>query len=213
MYNLGFAIFTMGSLLCTITWSSGSAGAIELILFRVVQAIGGAFLFANSAAILTDAFPENQRGMALGLNQVSGIAGTFLGIIVGGLLSEVGWRWVFLFNVPIGAAGTIWAYRTLREIGIRKSEPIDWPGNLTFALGLTLILVGMIYGTNPSGSSLMSWGTPFVLSMLLSGFLLLITFVFIERMVPAPMFRLKLFRLRAFAAGNMATFLSAIARG
>ena len=123
MYNLGFAIFTLGSLLCALTWSKGSAGAIELILFRVVQGIGGAFLFANSPAILTDAFPENQRGMALGLNQVAGIGGSFLGILVGGLLSQVswlGWRWVFLFNVPIGLVATIWAYRTLREVGIRK---------------------------------------------------------------------------------------------
>ena len=213
MYNLGFAIFTVGSLLCAITWGSGSAGAIELILFRVIQATGGAFLFANSAAILTDAFPENQRGMALGLNQVAGIAGTFLGIIVGGLLAEVGWRWVFLFNVPIGAAGTIWAYRTLREIGIRKSEPIDWLGNLTFAASLTLILTGMIYGTNPSSHSLMSWGTPLVLGMIIGGIALLIVFVFIERKVPAPMFRLNLFRIRAFAAGNVAAFHASIARG
>jgi MFS family permease len=213
MYNLGFAIFTVGSLLCAITWSTGPTGALELIIFRVIQAIGGAFLFANSAAILTDAFPENQRGMALGLNQVAGIAGTFLGIIVGGLLSQVGWRWVFLFNVPIGAVGTIWAYRTLREIGTRKSEPIDWLGNLSFAAGLTLILIGIIYGINPSGSSLMSWTMPFVLSMLISGIALLIAFVFIERIVPSPMFRLNLFRVRAFAAGNIAAFLSSIARG
>jgi EmrB/QacA subfamily drug resistance transporter len=213
MYNLGFAIFTTGSLLCAITWGTGSAGALELILFRVVQAVGGAFLFANSAAILTDAFPENQRGMALGLNQVAGIAGTFLGIIVGGLLSQVGWRWVFLFNVPIGAAGTVWAYRTLREIGTRRSEPIDWLGNLTLAVGLTLMLIGIMYGINPSGSSLMSWTTPFVLSMLTSGIALLIAFVFIERILPAPMFRLSLFRIRAFATGNVAAFLSSIARG
>ncbi len=213
MYNLGFAIFTVGSLLCAITWGTGSAGALELILFRVVQAVGGACLFANSAAILTDAFPENQRGLALGLNQVAGIAGTFLGIIVGGVLSQVGWRWVFLFNVPIGAAGTIWAYRTLREMSPRKSETIDWAGNLTLAVGLTLTLIGIIYGINPSSASLMSWTTPFVLSMLISGVALLIVFAFIERIVPAPMFRLNLFRIRAFATGNLAAFLSSIARG
>ena len=213
MYTLGFAIFTVGSLLCAITWSTGPAGAIELILFRVVQGIGGAFLFANSAAILTDAFPENQRGMALGLNQVAGIGGSFLGILVGGLLSQVGWRWVFLFNVPIGLAGTIWAYRSLREVGTRKREPIDWLGNITFAAGLTMILVGAIYGINPSATSSMSWTTPFVLGMFGGGIVLLVAFFLIEQRVKAPMFRLNLFRIRAFAAGNLAGFMASMARG
>jgi MFS family permease len=213
MYNLGFAIFTVGSFLCAIPWSTGPAGALELILFRVVQGIGGAFLFSNSVAILTDAFPENERGMALGLNQVAGIAGSFLGILVGGLLAEVGWRWVFLFNVPIGIIGTIWAHRTLHEVGTRKSEPIDWLGNITFAAGLTMVLVGVIYGINPSPTSSMSWATPFVLGMIGGGVALLITFAFIEKHVRAPMFRLNLFRIRAFAAGNVAGFLSSVARG
>jgi EmrB/QacA subfamily drug resistance transporter len=213
MYNLGFAVFTVGSLLCAITWGTGPAAALELILFRVVQGIGGAFLFANSAAILTDAFPENQRGLALGLNQVAGIGGSFLGILVGGLLSQIGWRWVFLFNVPIGLIGTIWAYRTLREVGTRKSEPIDWLGNLTFAAGLTMVLVGIIYGINPSATSSMSWTTTFVLGMLGGGIVLLVAFFFIEQHVRAPMFRLDLFRIRAFAAGNLAGLLASIARG
>jgi MFS family permease len=213
MYNLGFAIFTVGSLLCAIPWSTGPAGALELILFRVVQGIGGAFLFSNSVAILTDAFPENQRGFALGLNQVAGIAGSFLGILVGGLLSEVGWRWVFLFNVPIGVIATIWAHRTLREVGTRKSEPIDWFGNITFAAGLTMILIGAIYGINPTPTSSMSWTTPFVLSMIGGGVALLIAFTFIERRIRAPMFQLNLFRIRAFALGNAASFLASVARG
>jgi MFS family permease len=213
MYNLGFAIFTVGSLLCAIPWSTGPAGALELILFRVVQGIGGAFLFSNSVAILTDAFPENERGMALGLNQVAGIAGSFLGILVGGLLSEVGWRWVFLFNVPIGIVGTIWAHRTLHEVGTRKSEPVDWLGNITFAAGLTMVLIGAIYGINPSATSSMSWTTPFVLGMISGGVVLLIAFTFIERWVRAPMFQLSLFRLRAFALGNAASFLASVARG
>jgi EmrB/QacA subfamily drug resistance transporter len=213
MYNLGFAIFTVGSLLCAVTWSTGPAGALELIIFRVIQGIGSAFLFANSAAILTDAFPVEQRGMALGLNQVAGIAGTLLGILVGGLLAEIGWRWVFLVNVPIGIIGTVWAYLSLREIGIRKSEPIDWLGNITFAAGLTMVLTGITYGINPSGASLMSWTTPFVLGMLIGGIALLVAFVFIERRVRAPMFRLNLFRIRAFAAGNVAGFLASVARG
>ncbi len=213
IYNLGFAIFTVGSLLCAITWSTGTAGAIELILFRVLQGVGSALLFANSAAILTDAFPVHQRGMALGLNQVAGIAGTLLGILVGGVLAEIGWRWVFLFNVPIGIIGTVWAYMSLKEIGVRHREPIDWLGNITFAAGLTMLLTGITYGINPSGNSLMSWTTPFVLGMILGGVALLIAFVFIERWVPAPMFRLNLFRIRAFAAGNVAGFLSSVARG
>jgi EmrB/QacA subfamily drug resistance transporter len=213
MYNLGFAIFTVGSLLCAIPWSTGPAAALELILFRVVQGIGGAFLFANSPAILTDAFPENERGMALGLNQVAGIAGSFLGILVGGLLSQVGWRWVFLFNVPIGIIGTIWAHRSLREVGTRRREPIDWLGNITFAAGLTMVLVGIIYGINPSPTSPMSWTTPFVLGMIVGGVALLTAFVFIEQRVRAPMFRINLFRIRAFAAGNMAGFLASVARG
>jgi MFS family permease len=213
MYNLGFAIFTVGSLLCAVTWSTGPAGAVELILFRVVQGIGSAFLFANSAAILTDAFPVEQRGMALGLNQVAGIAGSLLGILVGGLLAEIGWRWVFLFNVPIGIIGTVWAYLSLKEIGIRKSEPIDWLGNITFAAGLSMLLTGITYGINPSGTSLMSWTTPFVMGMLGGGIVFLIAFFFIERRVQTPMFRLNLFRIRAFAAGNVAGFLASVARG
>jgi MFS family permease len=213
MYNLGFAIFTGGSALCAITWSTGTTGALELILFRIVQGVGGAFLFANSTAILTDAFPENQRGMALGLNQVASITGSFLGILVGGLLSEVGWRWVFIVNIPIGLAGTIWSYLSLREIGIRKREAIDWWGNVTLAIGLTILLIGITYGINPSNTSSMSGTTPFVLGMMLGGIALLALFIVIESHVKAPLFRLNLFRIRAFAAGNAAGLLSAIARG
>jgi EmrB/QacA subfamily drug resistance transporter len=213
MYSLGFVIFTVGSALCAVTWSTGTAGAIELILFRMVQGVGSAFLFANSAAILTDAFPENERGKALGLNMVAGVGGSFLGILVGGVLSELGWRWVFLINVPIGIAGIIWSYRSLREIGIRKREPIDWLGNLTFAAGLTMILVGVIYGINPSATSSMSWTTPFVLGMFSGGTGLMAAFFLLERRVKAPMFQLDLFRIRAFAMGNLAGFMASLARG
>ena len=176
IYNLGFVIFSIGSILLSFTWSTGPAGAIELIVFRAVQAVGGACLFANSAAILTDAFPENQRGMALGINMISFIAGSFLGIIVGGLLAEVGWRWVFRASIPVAVAGTIWSYLALREIGIHKNARIDWMGNLTFAAGLTMILIGAIYGINPSAHSSMSWTTPFVLSMFVGGIVLLVAF-------------------------------------
>ena len=213
VYNLGFVVFTVGSLLCAIVWSKGSAGALELIIFRLVQAVGGAALMANSAAILTDAFPVQERGLALGLNGASFIAGTFLGILVGGLLSLAGWRWVFLFNVPIGVIGAIWAYRSLKEIGQRKVERMDWLGNITFAAGLTMVLVGIIYGIEPYGTSYMGWTSPLVLSMLICGFITLVAFVLIELRVKAPMFQLNLFRIRAFAAGNAAGFLAAVARG
>jgi MFS family permease len=213
MYNLGFVIFTVGSVLLSLTWSTGAGGAIELIVFRVVQAAGGAMLMANSVAILTDAFPANERGFALGINMVAGIAGTFIGLILGGVLAEVHWRWVFLFNVPIGVVGTIWSYVALREIGIHRAAKIDWIGNLTFAAGLAMLLVGVIYGINPSATSSMSWTTPFVLGMLIGGVVGLALFAAIERRVKEPMFRLSLFRIRAFTAGNMAGFLSAVGRG
>ncbi len=213
MYNLGFVMFTIGSILLSITWSTGSAGAIELIVFRFVQAIGAALEIANSAAILTDAFPSNQRGLALGMNMVVFMAGSLIGLIAGGLLAEVGWRWVFLANVPFSVAGTIWSYLALREVGIHKATKVDWAGNLTFAIGLTLLLIGIIYGINPSSTSSMSWGTPFVLGMLLGGAAVLLLFVFVEQRVKDPMFRLSLFRIPAFAAGNVAGLFSAIGRG
>jgi EmrB/QacA subfamily drug resistance transporter len=213
MYNLGYIIFSIGSILLSFTWSTGPAGAIELIVFRAVQAVGGACLTANSMAILTDAFPENQRGMALGINQISWISGSFVGIIVGGLLAEVGWRWVFRASIPIAVAGTIWSYLALREIGVHKYSKIDWMGNLTFAVGLTMILIGAIYGINPSAHSSMSWATPFVLSMIVGGIIVLVAFLLIERHVLEPMFDLDLFRIRAFATGNVAQFMSSLARG
>lgn len=213
IYNLGFVVFSLGSILLSFTWSTGPAGAIELIAFRAVQAVGGACLFANSIAILTDAFPENERGLALGINQISFIAGSFLGVIVGGLLAEVGWRWVFRASIPVAVAGTIWSYLQLREIGIHKKARIDWMGNLTFAAGLTMILVAAIYGINPSAHSSMSWTTPFVLGMLGGGIALMVAFLFIEKYVRDPMFRINLFRIRAFAAGNVAGFMASMARG
>jgi MFS family permease len=213
MYNLGFVIFSIGSILLSLTWSTGPAGAIELILFRLVQAVGGALLIANSAAILTDAFPADQRGMALGINMVTFNAGAFIGLLVGGLLAEAHWRWVFLVNVPIGMFGTIWAYLMLRELGVHKAEKVDWIGNGTFAIGLTMILISMIYGVTPYGDSVMGWGSPFVLGMVFGGLALLALFVAWEGRASAPMFRLALFRIRAFTAANIAGFLQALARG
>jgi len=214
LYNLGFAIFTVGSILCSITPNQGNAGAIELIFFRIIQGIGGAFLFANSAAIITDAFPSNERGKALGINQISFLAGSMIGLVLGGILAIYDWRLVFLVSVPVGLIGTGWSYWKLKESGtIRKSQKIDLWGNIAFGGGLTLILTGFIYGLIPYGSSTMGWGDPWVIASLVAGAGLLIAFPFIEMHVPEPMFRLELFKIRAFSAGNLAGFLSSMSRG
>jgi MFS family permease len=213
MYNLGFAWFTVGAILLSCVWSTGSNGALELVLLRMFQAIGGALLMANSAAIITDAFPSDQLGFALGINMVAAIVGSFLGIVVGGLLSQLGWRWVFLANVPVGTFGTIWAYLKLKDIGVRVKARIDWAGNLAFAGGLGMILVGATYGIEPYGTAQSGWGNPFVLGMMAGGLVLLAAFAVIETRVKDPMFRLSLFRIRAFAFGNLAQFLGSIGRG
>ncbi|HVV66495.1 MAG TPA: MFS transporter [Candidatus Saccharimonadales bacterium] len=213
MYNLGFIIFSLGALGAALTWSHGPAGALELILFRVVQSVGGAMLMANSAAILTDAFPHNQRGMALGINQIAALAGSFLGILVGGFLSQFSWRWVFLFNVPIGIIGVIWSYVALKEIDIFHPAKIDWWGNVTFALGLGMVLVGITYGIRPHGSSAMGWGDPLVIGLIIAGLIILALFATIEKKVKQPMFNLELFNIRAFTAGNIAGLMAAMSRG
>ncbi len=213
MYNLGFAVYTFFSLLLTITWMSGTSGALYLVIMRVFQGVGAAFLLANSAAILTDAFPEHQRGMALGINQVAGISGLFIGLVLGGILAPIQWRLIFLVSVPVGLFGTVWAYLKLREVPRHTKAKVDWLGNLTFAIGLVVLMVGITYGIQPHGTSDMGWTSPFVLSMIGSGVALLALFVFIENKVPDPMFRMSLFKIRAFTAGSLATLLSAIGRG
>jgi MFS family permease len=213
MYNLGFVVYTAASLLLTIDWLTGSPGAIWLILFRVAQGVGAAFLVANSAAILTDAFPANQRGLALGINTVAGISGMFIGLVLGGLLAPISWRLVFLVSVPFGLFGTVWAYLKLEEIGHRRRAPVDWLGNITFAAGLILVMVGITYGIQPYGHSSMGWGSPGVLSALSVGLVLLCAFAVIEMRVAHPMFRLPLFRIRAYTFGVLSSFLSAVARG
>jgi len=213
MYTLGFAIYTIASLLLTVDWMYGAAGADWLIGFRLVQGVGAAFLIANSAAILTDAFPSHQRGLALGLNNVVGISGQFIGLLVGGLLAPVNWRLVFLVSVPFGLFGTVWSHKRLREIGVRSRAPIDWVGNLTFAVGLVLIMIGITYGIRPHGGQTMGWSSPFVLGCIGSGIGLLVAFVFIEAHSAHPMFKLRLFRIRAFTFGVLSSFLSAVARG
>ena len=213
MYNGGFVIFTVGSLLLALTPFTGPAGAIWIIGMRLVQGVGGAFLFANSQAILTDAFPPEQRGLAFGINGISFLAGQFVGLVVGGILAAINWRLVFFVSVPVGLVGTVWAYMRLEELGTVTHAKIDWAGNLTFAVGLTALLIGITYGIQPYGGDTMGWSNPFVLGMIGGGLAMLVLFVWVERRVAEPLFDLGLFRIRAFAAGNLAGFLSALGRG
>ena len=213
IYNLGFVIYTVASLLLTIDWMTGRAGATYLIVFRIFQGIGGAFLLANSAAILTDAFPANQRGMALGINNIVGVSGMFVGLILGGLLAPISWRMVFLISVPVGLFGTVWAYLKLRELSTPRRTSVDWPGNVTFALGLILIMVAITYGIRPYGTHPTGWTSPRVIGLLAAGVASLVAFGLIELNARDPMFNLALLRIRAFTFGTLATFLSAIARG
>ncbi|MGH3002134.1 MAG: MFS transporter, partial [Gaiellaceae bacterium] len=213
MYNLGFAVFTAFSILLSVSWMHGAAAALWLIGMRIGQGVGGALLFANSSAILTDAFPRDQRGLALGINTVAGIAGSFLGLVLGGVLAPIAWRLIFLVSVPVGVFATVWAYRKLVETGERRAARIDWWGNLTFAVGLIAVMVGITYGIQPHGGHTMGWTAPFVDGCIVGGLVLLAVFVWIEHRVDEPMFRLDLFRIRAFTAGNLATLLSAIGRG
>jgi EmrB/QacA subfamily drug resistance transporter len=213
IYNLGFVIYTVASLILTVDWMHGRAGATYLVGFRIVQGVGGACLLANSAAIITDAFPRNQRGMALGINNIVGVTGMFIGLVLGGLLAPIDWRLVFLISVPVGLFGTVWAYLRLEERSQPQRRPIDWLGNATFALGLILMMISVTYGIRPYGSSQTGWGSPRVIALLASGVACLVAFVVIENRVEDPMFRLRLFKIRAFTFGTLATFLSAVARG
>jgi MFS family permease len=213
MFTLGFLIYTVASLLLAIDWMTGQAGALFLIVFRVVQGIGAAFLLANAAAIITDAFPANQRGMALGINNVVGVTGMFIGLVLGGLLAPISWRMVFLVSVPFGLFGTVWSYLKLEERGERHPAAVDWAGNVLFALGLILIMVSVTYGIRPYGDSSTGWASPRVIALLAGGVACLAAFAVVERRVANPMFRLQLFRVRAFTFGTASTFLSAVARG
>ena len=214
IYNLGYVVYTVASLLLTIDWMTGTSGATYLVVLRLFQGVGGAFLLANSAAIITDAFPRHQRGMALGINNIVGVSGLFIGLVLGGLLAPINWRLVFLISVPVGLFGTVWAYMHLRELSRpQKNSKVDWPGNITFAVGLILIMVSITYGIRPYGDHAMGWTSPRVLALAGSGVACLIAFAVIEMRTADPMFRLPLLRIRAFSAGTLSTFLASVARG
>jgi MFS family permease len=213
IYNLGFVVFTLASIALSLDPLLGGAGALWLIGWRVAQAFGGAMLMSNSAAILTDAFPANKRGMALGINQIAGISGQFIGLLLGGLLAAWDWRAVFWVNVPIGVFGTVWAYRSLREIATTRRASIDWAGNVTFFLGAGTLLAAITYGIQPYGGHATGWTNPWVDAGLIGGVAMLIIFGIIETKIAEPMFRMSLFKIRAFAAGNAASLMGAIARG
>src|SRR5215469_1383621 len=213
IYNLGFVVFTAASIALSFDPFTGGRGALWLILWRVVQAFGGAMLISNSAAILTDAFPAGQRGMALGINQIAGISGQFIGLLLGGLLAAWDWRSVFWVNVPIGVFGTVWAYRSLREIAATRRARIDWAGNILFAVGATSLLAAITYGIQPYGGHSTGWTSPFVLTGLIGGAVVLVIFGVVETRIAEPMFQMGLFRIRAFAAGNAASLMGSIARG
>ncbi|MEU4238729.1 MFS transporter [Actinoplanes sp. NPDC026619] len=213
IYNAGFAIFTITSIILSLDPFDGGGGAIWLIGWRVLQAVGGAMLMANSAAIITDAFSAEQRGMALGVNIVSALAGSFIGLVLGGVLAEWDWRSIFWVNIPLGILGTVWAYRSLHDTGQRRPAKIDWWGNATFAIGLTAMLAAITYGIQPYGGHTMGWSNPWVLTGLIGGALVLVAFGIIETRVAEPMFPLKLFKNVGFTSGNAANLLASVARG
>jgi MFS family permease len=213
IYNAGFVVFTVASILLSFDPFEGGHGALWLIGWRVLQAIGGSMLMANSAAILTDAFPRDQRGLALGINQVAALAGQFIGLVAGGLLAALDWRAVFWVNVPVGVFGTVWAYRKLRDNGERHPGRIDWWGNVTFAVGLGAVLIAITNGIQPYRGHTQGWTNPAVFGLLTAGVVLLVAFVLIESRVAEPLFQLSLFRIRAFTAGNIAGFAVSVARG
>ncbi|HEY2080035.1 MAG TPA: MFS transporter [Streptosporangiaceae bacterium] len=213
MYNLGFAVFTLFSILLSVTFMTGVGGALWIIIMRIFQGVGGALLFANSTAILTDAFPANERGKAMGINGIAAVGGSFLGLILGAVLAPIEWRLVFLVSVPFGLFGTVWAYLKLKDNGIRIPAKIDWLGNTLFAVGLISMLTGIVYSLLPYGGHPTGWTNPYVLTAIFGGIAVLVLFAWVETKVPAPMFRLNLFRIRAFTAGNIAGLLGALGRG
>ncbi|MBX7454767.1 MFS transporter [Mycolicibacterium sp. 3033] len=213
MYNIGFAVFTVAAIALSFDPFHLGGGAIWLIAWRVVQGVGGAMLMSSSSAILTDAFPANQRGMALGVNMVAAVAGSFLGLLIGGFLSEWHWKAIFWVGVPIGILGTIWSLRSLKELGVRSPGRLDWAGTLTFGIGLTVLLIGITYGIQPYGDSTTGWTSPAVLGAIGLGIALLVVFCIVELRVREPMVDIRLFRSASFGMGNLAGLMSSVGRG
>ncbi|PND59833.1 MFS transporter [Mycobacterium sp. ENV421] len=213
IYNIGFVVFTLAAIALSFDPFHLDGGAIWLIAWRVVQGVGGAMLMSSSSAILTDAFPANQRGMALGVNMVAAVAGSFLGLLIGGVLSEVHWQAIFWVGVPIGVIGTLWSVRSLKELGVRNPGRVDWAGTITFGVGLTVLLIGITYGIQPYGDSTTGWTSPMVLGSIIGGLALLVVFCFIELRVSQPMVDIRLFRSAAFGMGNLAGLMSSVGRG
>ena len=214
LFKVGFLIFTVGSILLYLTPSTGDAGAIEIIVFRIIQAVGAAFLMANSSAILTDAFPVNERGKALGINTISFTSGQFIGLLLGGILAVYDWRFVFLVSVPFGILGTVWSFLKLKEISVKAIDTkFDILGNTVFIASITSILLAITYGLMPYGNSPMGWSNPWVMAAMAIGLVLLAAFPFIENRVKNPMFRMDLFKIKSFTYANVAGFLNALGRG
>lgn len=214
MFRLGFLIFTAASVLLSLTPSTGDAGALEIIAFRMIQAVGAALFMANSSAILTDVFPTNELGKAIGINTVAVMSGSFIGLVLGGILAILDWRYVFLVSVPFGVIGTFLSYYKLKEVSLKSVKTkIDVWGNATFILGITLLLIGITYGLLPYGSDPMGWSNPWVIISMILGVIALISFPFVEQRVEDPMFRFDLFKIRMFRYGNLAGLLSALGRG
>ncbi|MFN0141865.1 MAG: MFS transporter [Mycobacterium sp.] len=213
MYNLGFIVFTVAAVALSFDPFHLDAGVMWLIGWRVVQGVGGAMLMATASAVLTDAFPATQRGMALGVNMVAAVAGSFLGLLIGGVLAEIHWQAIFWVGVPLGIVGTVWSIRSLREVGVRTPGRMDWAGTLTFGVGLTILLIGITSGIQPYGGHSTGWTNPFVLGLIGSGLLLLVAFYFIELRVLAPMVDVRLFSSAAFGMGNLAGLMASLGRG
>ncbi|HWA65647.1 MAG TPA: MFS transporter [Mycobacteriales bacterium] len=213
MFNLGFAIFTAFSILLSVTWMTGTHAALWIVLMRLGQGVGGACILANSSAIVTDAFAEKERGLALSINGVAAISGSFIGLVLGGLLAPVTWRLVFIISVPLGLFGTVWSYLKLRDNGVRTPAKIDWVGNILFAAGLVGVLLSIVYGLEPYGGHTMGWTKPFVLACAFGGLAILAVFIVVENHVKDPMFRLHLFRSRTFTMGNVTGLLAGLSRG
>ncbi len=206
LYNSGFLMFTLGSLVAGL--SQQQFHGADLILGRVIQGIGGALLVTNSTAIVTDAFRKGQVGFGLGVNQIAGAAGFLIGPIIGGLLTEWSWRWVFLFNVPLGIFGALWGIWRLREpVRLRAGQHIDWFGSITLTVGLTGVLLALTMLAFPM------LGQAVIIAILAIGIVSLVLFAVVEPRIKEPIVQLHLFRDRLFFLANLSGLLNGIARG